>query len=132
MAWLKRKPTPPAGRFPADMLRRLEHFGRYEADPNGSGIDYNDIVQLVFVPFVHDAQADPHGFCVDLQAVVADDADGLATFGAARLVWELLVGDQRKIPPALTLVRAGIAYKRAHRLPLTFFEMGVDIPTPPS
>jgi hypothetical protein len=107
------------------MLRRLQRFGEYEANPQGSRIEYSEIVDLILVPFAATAAADPHGFCTDLQAVVARDDGGYATFGAARLVWELLVNDQRTIPPAIELVKAGIAFKRAHRLPLTFFEMDI-------
>lgn len=120
----RREKTPPS-RFPRDILSVLERFGRFEANPQGSGVDYDEIVQRLFVPYVHVANADPHGLFADLQAVVANDGGGYATFGAARLVWELLTGEVRNNPPApaLALVKAGVEFKRRHGLGLSFWEM---------
>jgi hypothetical protein len=127
MGLFSRGAQPPASRFPADMLRRLERFGRYEANPQGSGIDYMELADQVLAPYVSPANADPQGFFADLQAVVANDRDGYATFGAARLVWELLTGDAKRTPPspAVALVKAGIEFKRAHGLGISFWETDI-------
>ena len=127
MGLFSRGPKRPASRFPADTLNILERLGRFEANPPGSGIDYDEIVQRLFVPYVQPANADPDSFFADLRAVVANDNDGYATFGAARLVWELLTGDTKNNPPesALALVKAGIEFKRAHGLGLSMWEMSL-------
>ncbi|WBC09362.1 hypothetical protein [Micromonospora sp. WMMA1947] len=130
MSFFARRPREPAERFPGDLLGVLERFGRFESGPQGSEADYDEFVRRLFVPYVEQANNDPHDFFSDLQAVVADDAGGYATFGAARLVWELLTGEVKYKPPApaLALVRAGIEFKRAHGLALTFWEMDLSRP----
>ncbi|WP_433528374.1 hypothetical protein ACQPYA_18675 [Micromonospora sp. CA-263727] len=129
MGLFSRGPKRAASRFPHDIVRTLELFGRFEANPQGSGVDYDEVVHKLFIPYVEQANADPDGFFTDLRAVVANDAGGYATFGAARLVWELLTGDMKKNPPApaLTLVKAGVEFKRAHGLGLTMWEMDLDL-----
>src|SRR5205823_7955744 len=113
-------------RFPPDMLRRLELFGRYELDPQTSGIDAGEVWPTCMAPFVDDASADRDGFLTDLHTLVAGDHGGFATFGAARLVWELHSGAALTIPAAWPLIDAGIEFKRARGLPtasLTGYEM---------
>jgi len=111
-------------RFPADMLRWLETFGRYTLDVH-SGVD--DGQMWTRIASYHEmARTDPDGFLTDLQAVVAGDRGGLATFGASRVVWELFGGEALRIPAALPLIDAGIAFKRSCGLPtaaLTGYEM---------
>ena len=128
MGSFSRNPKGPASRFHDDMLSVLERFGRFEANPQSSGVDYDEVVQRLFVPYVQQANADPYSFFNELQAVVANDAGGYATFGAARLVWELLTGDARDNPsaPALKLVKAGIEFKRVRGLELTMWEVSLD------
>ena len=125
MGLFSRDAKRPASRFPKDILGVLERFGRYEADPQGSGIDYNEAVQRLFVAYGREASADPDGFFAEIHAVVANDGGGYATFGAARLVWELLTGPVKDNPPAsaLALVKAGIEFKRRHGLGLSMWEM---------
>jgi len=127
MGLFSRGTQQPASRFPGDILRVLERFGRFEANPQGSGVDYNEVVQRLFVPYLEQVNADPYGFFADLQAVVANDDGGYATFGAARLVWELLTGDVKKNPPApaVALVKAGIEFKRTHGLGLSPWELSL-------
>src|SRR4051794_34282853 len=84
MAWFSRAPQ---SRFPADMVQRLELLGRFEFDPRGSGIDGGQVAKDCVVPFYRDSQANREAFLTDLQAVVAADRDGFATYGAARLAW---------------------------------------------
>jgi hypothetical protein len=116
---------PPASRFPDDMPLRLERFGRYTAHRMGGAVDYQQLVDLVLAPFAAAAAADPYGFCSDLLALVEEDGGSLMTLGASRLVWDLIPPAYRGIPPALALIRAGITFKRAHALPLTFGEMNI-------
>jgi hypothetical protein len=95
-------------------------------DPQNSGIDGGVVVTTCIAPFYEDSQADREGFLTDLLAAIAHDQGGFATFGAARLVWELYGGDCLRIPAALPLVDAGIEFKRLRGLPtamLTGYEM---------
>jgi hypothetical protein len=128
MGLFSRSPKRPASRFPGDILPVLERFGRLEANPQGSGVNYDEVVQRLFVPYVQQANTDPHGFFADLRAVVANEGGGYATFGAARLVWELLTGEVRDNPPApaLALVKAGIEFKRTHGLGLSPWEVNLS------
>lgn len=112
-------------RFPRDMVARLEMMGRYEMDPMTSGIDSSQIAQECIIPYLSQAQADPEGFTADLRDVVAGDTGGFATYGASRLVWELLSSRCRTVG-ALDLLDAAIAFKRTMGLPtarLTGYEM---------
>lgn len=99
------------------MLLRLEKLGRLEMDHRTSGLDGTEVTEGCIIPFLNDAQSDPNGFFADLRAIVAGDAGGFATFGASRLVFELLLQPDRDIPDALALVDAAIAFKRARGLP---------------
>ena len=101
-------------RFPRDMLDGLALMGRYEMDPQGSGIDGGEVAQRWVVPFLADAQRDPEGFTADLRALVASDTGGFATYGASRLVWDLLSGFHT--PDAVALLDDAIAFKRAFGL----------------
>ncbi|WP_433350317.1 hypothetical protein [Micromonospora sp. CA-111912] len=106
------------------MFRWLEIFGRYSFDVYGSGIDGGDTWNRLGP--LHDyAARDREGFLTGLRALVAGDQGGFATFGAARLVWELYGGDVLRIPAALPLIDAGIEFKRSRGLPtasLTVYE----------
>ncbi|MDG4772208.1 hypothetical protein [Solwaraspora sp. WMMD792] len=100
-------------------------FGRYSLDAQHSGIDGGDLWRRVGGLYGH-ATGDREGFLAGLQAVVADDRGGFATFGAARLVWEMYGSDALRIPLALPLIDAGIEFKRSRGLSsamLTGFEM---------
>jgi hypothetical protein len=103
-------------RFPADMPRRLESFGRYEFDPRNSGIDGGRAARECLVPFARDAQADPDGFLAELREVVGSVRGGFVTFGAARLVWEMYGGRALEMPAALPLIDAGLDFKIARGL----------------
>ncbi|HZN74174.1 MAG TPA: hypothetical protein VFC00_21100 [Micromonosporaceae bacterium] len=107
------------------MLRWLEIFGRYSLDMQHSGIDGGDMWERLG-PLHEYATSDRAGFLAELQAVVAGDQGGFATFGAARLVWEMYSGDSLHIPAALPLIDAGIEFKCSRGLPtmmLTGYEM---------
>jgi hypothetical protein len=114
MRWSTKKQR---SRFPADMLQRLELFGRVEFDSRTCGIDTTNIYNRCVVPFHEDSQADPDGFLTDLRALIAGDDGGFATFGAARLVWEFYGDRSLHTPAALPLVDAGIDFKLARNLP---------------
>ncbi|KAB1929194.1 hypothetical protein [Micromonospora noduli] len=107
------------------MFRWLETFGRYSLDVHGSGIDGGDMWDR-FGELHRHATRDQDGFLTALRAVVAGDQGGFATFGAARLAWEMYGGDTLRIPAALPLIDAGIEFKRSRGLPtalLTGYEM---------
>lgn len=122
MGLFRRTPRSP---FPADMLQWLEVFGRYSLDVQHSGIDGQDMWSRLGPLYEH-ATGDPEGFFVALHAVVARDEGGFATYGAARVAWELLGSDCLRIPAALPLIDAGIDFKMSRGLPtamLTGYEM---------
>jgi hypothetical protein len=111
-------------RFPRDMVERLELFGRYEMDPWSSGLDGGDLAQQCIIPFLEDAQGDPESFTSELRDLVAGDRGGYATYGASRLVFELL--SEYRTAGALALLDAAIVFKRTMGLPIAHlngFEM---------
>lgn len=123
-----RRATP--HRFPIDFLQQLALFGRYELDPHGSGVDGNEVTHTCIIPFVDMIQADEaeqESFLRDLHALVAGDQGGFATYGAARLAWQLFSDKALQLPAALPLIDAGIAFKLARGVPpgmiLTGYEM---------
>jgi len=98
------------------MLRWLEVFGRYSFDVHHSGIDADDMWTRLG-PLFEQANCDREGFLAELREVVAGDEGGFATFGAARVVWEVFGGDCLTIPAALPLIDAGIEFKLSRGLP---------------
>ncbi|GIF77863.1 hypothetical protein [Asanoa siamensis] len=112
-------------RLPDDMPRWLERFGRHSFDVTRSGIDGGDMWDRI--GSLHGwATSDRDGFLTALRAVVAGDQGGFATFGAARLVWEMYGCECLRIPGALPLIDAGIEFKRSRGLPtamMTGYEM---------
>jgi hypothetical protein len=113
MAWLSRNTK---SRFPPDMLRRLAVLGRFELDHVTSGIEPSDVWASCIVPFLEDATANPEGFITELRDVLDGETGGFATYGATRLISELLDWKVRT-PEALALLDAGIAFKRERGLP---------------
>ncbi len=105
-----------ASRFPPDMLHRLDLLGRFEFDPQGSGVDARTIHPTCIAPFYEDALADPDGFLADLNLLAGDATGGFAADGAHRLAQEVLGADVRT-PDALALMDRGIEFKRARGLP---------------
>ncbi|MGI5243748.1 hypothetical protein [Dactylosporangium sp. CA-139066] len=98
------------------MRRFLDRFGRFELDPVNSGIDaatlWGERVSALYDYSVRDREA----FLAALAAEVAGDQGGFATFGAARVVWEMLGKDALDTPSAWPLIEAGIAFKQARGL----------------
>jgi hypothetical protein len=113
MGWFSRKAR---SRFPADMKRRLELLGRFELDPQGSGVDAAEIYPNCIEPFARDMSDDRDGFLAELRAFVADDEGGIATYGASCLVVEL-AGTSVRTPDALALLDSAIEFKRVRRMP---------------
>jgi hypothetical protein len=98
------------------MRRWLERFGRYSFDVHHNGIDGSGMWDRVGA--LHElATSDREGFLAELTAIVADDRGGFATFGAARLVWEMYGSESLRIHAALPLIDAGIDFKCARGLP---------------
>lgn len=116
-------------RFPSDMRQRLELFGRYELDPMGCGLS-GDVSTDCIIPLVDYIEADPaeqDGMLRDLHTVVAGDQGGFATYGAARLAWELFGDKALEMPVALPLIDAGIAFKLARGLPPAYILTGYEL-----
>lgn len=121
-----RKATP---RFPGDMRHRLDQFGRRALDPVGSGIRV-DVYTSCLVPYadyVNADEAEQEAFLRDLREVVAADQGGFATYGAASLTWELFGDSALRLPAALPLIDAGIAFKLARSLPPAMILTGYEL-----
>ncbi|ROO61556.1 hypothetical protein EDC02_3496 [Micromonospora sp. Llam0] len=108
------------------MLRWLDRFGRFSLDPQGSGVDVDETVNRLGALYGH-ATSDPDGFLGGLLALVQRDRGGFATYGAARLAWEMYSSEAFRMPAALPLIDAGIRFKLSRGLPpsvaLTALEM---------
>jgi hypothetical protein len=85
--------SPEVRALPADLVERLEPFGRFEYDPQGSGVDAvghpNADYELLQV-----AKRDPGGFLAALAAATIP-IGGWTVYGAMRLTWhfDLLTAD---------------------------------------
>src|SRR6266849_4138399 len=86
MGLFSRRQKQPA--LPDDIIRMMERFGRYEFNPQTSGVDPADMGQLMaeLYPF---ASADPDGFLVALAEAVLP-VGGWVVYGASHTIWELL------------------------------------------
>ena len=71
--------------LPNDIISLMDRFGRYEFNPQTSGVDPADMGQLMarLYPF---ASADPDGFLVALAGAVLP-VGGRAVYGASRAIW---------------------------------------------
>lgn len=135
MRWLKRPAKPvrapgsPQARFPGDMLHRLEQLGRHALDPMGRGasVDVNSFCVIPFAGYIQADETEQERFLRDLYAVVASDRGGFATYGAARLAWELFGGKVLRLPAALPLIDAGIRFKLARGLPPALTLTGYEL-----
>jgi hypothetical protein len=104
-------------RFPRDMLHRLDVLGRFEFDPQRSGIgDSSMIWRDCQAPFLDDLTNDRDRFLADLRALVAGDITGFIAYGASQLVTNL-IGYEYRTDDALALLDGAIAFKRARGLP---------------
>lgn len=79
-------------RLPADIVAKMETFGRFEFDPVGSGFDAGYIWTQLVAPLLPAAQADSAGFLRELAGAVLP-VGGWAVYGGSHLVKELLSGD---------------------------------------
>lgn len=107
------------------MPQWLDRFGRFSLDPHGSGIDTDEIMDRLGSLYKC-ATNDPDGFIGELSILVQQDRGGFATYGAARLMWEMYGREALRMPAALPLIDAGIEFKISRGLPaamLTGFEM---------
>jgi len=94
------------------MLAELERFGRYSLDSFSSGVDVSKFWEIMG-PMVRDFNANPDVYISELDAVIANDKGGFATFGAARLMFEVFGSECLSVPAALPLIDAGIEFKAA-------------------
>lgn len=102
-------------RLPADVVERMERFGRFEHDPVGSDIDAARVWEELQQPFLEFAQTDPVRFARALADAVLP-AGGFALFGAARTVWNL-VGSDHSSPAYDTVRMAALEFFQANGVP---------------
>lgn len=104
-----------AARLPADVVLRMERFGRFEFDPMGTDFDAASIWTDLQAPLLEFAQSDPERFTVLLAEAVLPQG-GFALFGASRTIWNLIGSDYRH--PAYDTVRmAALEFFRANGVP---------------
>jgi hypothetical protein len=104
--------------LPGNIISLMERFGRYEFNPQTSGIAPADMGQLMaeLYPF---ASADPDGFLATLAGAVLP-VGGWAVYGASRAIWELLS------PSTSVSIRQHPSYKAIMNAALEFLRsMGV-------
>lgn len=111
------------------MLRRLERFGRFELDPQGSGLgsDASTDCILPFTDYIHADRAEQETLLRELYALIGEDQGGFATYGAARLAWELFDETALQLPSGLPLIDAGIRFKLARGLPPATILTGYEL-----
>jgi hypothetical protein len=107
------------------MLAELERFGRYSLDSSSSGVDVSKFWEIVG-PMVLDLKANPDVFINELEAVIANDKGGFATFGAARLMFEVFGIDCLSVTAALPLIDAGIEFKAARGRTQMYYMTGYE------
>jgi hypothetical protein len=71
--------------LPPDLVSRLEQFGRFEFDPQGSGVDPIGLPSAEY-PLMQMAKQDPGGFMAALAAATVP-IGGWTVYGAMRLIW---------------------------------------------
>lgn len=71
--------------LPPDLVSRLEPFGRFEFDPQGSGVDPMGLPSADY-RLMQFAKQDPDGFMAALAAATVP-VGGWTVYGAMRLIW---------------------------------------------
>jgi hypothetical protein len=77
--------------LPPDLISRLEPFGRFEFDPQGSGIDAVGHPNAEY-PLMQLAKQDPDGFMAALAAATVP-IGGWTAYGAMRIIWHFGLAD---------------------------------------
>jgi hypothetical protein len=77
--------------LPPDLVSRLEPFGRFEFDPQGSGVDPIGFPNAEY-PLMEMAKQDPDGFMAALAAATVP-IGGWTVYGAMRLAWNFGLAD---------------------------------------
>ncbi len=88
----------------------MEMLGRFEIDPQGSGVDAGDIYSICLAPLRAYAESNPEGFMNDLRITLLPKG-GRAVYGGACCIVELL-GYSLQDPNYLALLDAAIDVKR--------------------
>jgi hypothetical protein len=79
------------GLLPGDLVARLEPFGRFEFDPQGSGVDAIGLPSADYT-LMETAKADPDGFIAALSSATLP-LGGWTAYGAMKLIWHLGLTD---------------------------------------
>lgn len=80
-----------SGALPPGLVSRLEPFGRFEFDPQGSGVDALGHPNAEY-PLMQMAKQDPNGFLAALAATTVP-VGGWTVYGAMRLIWHFGLAD---------------------------------------
>ncbi len=108
----------PRGSLPNNIVASMEMFGRFEFDPQGTGVGRGiDIGQIGMIEpqFCLLAQNDPAAFVTALSETVLP-VGGWAVYGASRLIRSLL-GFDYSDPAADAIRMAGLQWMRDNNVP---------------
>lgn len=105
--------------LPGDIVSKMERFGRFEFDPQGSSGEMGDFGDLM-IELYSFASAEPEGFLVALAEAVLPFS-GWAGYGASRTVWEVLSPGRgsplREHAAYISIMNAAIQFLRANGVP---------------
>jgi hypothetical protein len=90
----QRRSVPTGDLLPRDIVARMGTFGRFEFDPQGSGIDSRTVWEDIIAPLALNAKDHPAEFLRQLAAAVLP-VGGWAVYGGAHLVTELFSAEYR-------------------------------------
>lgn len=107
----KRNPS----ELPADIVSMMETFGRFEFDPQESGIDAAYVWDSLQAPLLPLTQTDPDAFVTSLAEAVIP-VGGWAAYGAARTVMNLLDG-KLDHPSYHAILQASLQFLRDNGVP---------------
>jgi hypothetical protein len=95
--------------LPADIVRRMEYYGRFEFAPQQSEPDAPRLInELIYQPLYPLASVDPDRFISELAAAVLP-VGGWAVYGGERCVRDLL-NTQTRHPGFVAMIDAAITF----------------------
>jgi hypothetical protein len=98
--------------LPADIVRRMDFYGRVEFSPQQSGPDAaNRVNDLIYQPLYPIASANPNEFIGELAAAVLP-VGGWAVYGGERCVRDL-INTQTRHPGFVAMIDAAMAFLRS-------------------
>ncbi len=104
------------GGLPPNIVALMERLGRFELDQQGRQDDPATIWSKTQAPLLPFASSDPGAF-VDALATAAVPVGGLASYGAAHAVWNLVAAEHRKGGSYDAIMSSAVEFLRANGVP---------------